>query len=158
MTYAENTTVGADKSRAEIERTLRRYGADAFSYAWDGDRAMVGFRAFGRAIKFEVVMPPLADFRYSSGATYKPRAVERSEEQMREHQDKAMRQRWRALALVIKAKLEAVESGISVFEEEFLAHIVLPNGKTVGQWMAPQVAQAYETGEMPRLMLSAGEE
>ena len=36
------------------------------------------------------------------------------------------RRLWRALLLNIKAKLEAVESGISVFDEEFMAHIVLP--------------------------------
>lgn len=64
----------------------------------------------------------------------------------------AERQRWRALALVIKAKLEAVEAGITEFEEEFLAHIVLPNGGTVGQFMLPQVATAYETGQMPPLL------
>jgi hypothetical protein len=40
----------------------------------------------------------------------------------------AYHQRWRALALAIKA----VESGIATFEEEFLAHIALPNGSTVG--------------------------
>ena len=30
--YAENTEVSQEKSRAEIETTLRRYGAEAFSY------------------------------------------------------------------------------------------------------------------------------
>ena len=54
--------------------------------------------------------------------------------------------------MVIKAKLEAVESGISIFEEEFLAHLVLPDGKTVGQFMLPQVEAAYETGKMPKLL------
>ena len=30
--------------------------------------------------------------------------------------------------------------GITNFEEEFLAHIVLPNGKgTVGDWLMPQI-------------------
>jgi hypothetical protein len=39
-------------------------------------------------------------------------------------QEAATRQRWRALVLVIKAKLEAVEAGISTLESEFLANIV----------------------------------
>ena len=34
--------------------------------------------------------------------------------------EQACRQRWRALALVIKAKLEAIDAEISTFEEEFL--------------------------------------
>lgn len=29
---------------------------------------------------------------------------------------------------------------------------MLPNGTTVGQWIAPQVAEAYESGTMPALM------
>jgi len=32
--YAEGTSVPADRSRAEIERTLTRYGADQFAYGW----------------------------------------------------------------------------------------------------------------------------
>ena len=30
--YAQQTQVSTDKSRAEIERTLQRYGADQFMY------------------------------------------------------------------------------------------------------------------------------
>jgi len=58
----------------------------------------------------------------------------------------------RALALVIKAKLEAVESGITVFDDEFMAHIVLPDGSTVGDFMKPQIEQVYLTGQMPPLL------
>ncbi|MBI2798928.1 MAG: hypothetical protein HYX63_01375 [Gammaproteobacteria bacterium] len=67
-------------------------------------------------------------------------------------EQQAVRQRWRALNLVIKAKLEAVESGISVFEEEFLAHIVMPNNQRVGQWMLPQIAAAYSSGKMSPML------
>jgi hypothetical protein len=69
--------------------------------------------------------------------------------------EKATRQRWRALALVIKAKLEAVESGITIFEDEFLAHIVLPDGSTAGDWMRPQIAKAYDKNKMPPPMTLA---
>lgn len=61
----------------------------------------------------------------------------------------AIKQRWRALALIIKAKLEAVESGISEFDDEFLANIMLPDGATVGEWFRPQLAEAYRIGSMP---------
>jgi response regulator RpfG family c-di-GMP phosphodiesterase len=46
--------------------------------------------------------------------------------------DAETRRRWRCLAMVIKAKLEVVASGISSFEEEFLAHVMLYDGRTVG--------------------------
>jgi hypothetical protein len=38
-----------------------------------------------------------------------------------------MTRRWRALLLMIKAKVEAVESGVVTFEDEWLAHFVLPS-------------------------------
>ena len=59
------------------------------------------------------------------------------------------RKRWRALLLIIRAKLEAVESGITTLESEFLANIVLPDGGTVGQWLAPQIDAAYATVRLP---------
>ena len=42
--YAEKTSVASDRSRAEIEKTLVRYGADQFMYGWQEDKAVVGFR------------------------------------------------------------------------------------------------------------------
>jgi hypothetical protein len=44
----------------------------------------------------------------------------------------------------VKAKLEAVESGITSFEDEFLAHVMLPNGGTVSDLLRPQLAAAYD--------------
>jgi hypothetical protein len=67
------------------------------------------------------------------------------------HLEKAERQRWRALLLVIKAKLEAVESAITAFDEEFLAHIVMPNDRTVADLVHRLVDDAYRTGRMPAL-------
>ncbi|WP_260842520.1 hypothetical protein [Paenarthrobacter nicotinovorans] len=66
--------------------------------------------------------------------------------------EQAVRQSWRALALVVKAKLEAVEAGIVGFEEEFFAHLVLPNGKTVFEEAGAAVAKAYETGQVKPLL------
>lgn len=63
-----------------------------------------------------------------------------------------LRRRWRAPALVIKAKLEAVESGIRTFDEEFVADTVLPDGRTVAQWLLPQVDAAAVSGFMSALL------
>ena len=40
--YAANTEVGSERSRAEIERTLTRYGATSFMYGWDQAGALAG--------------------------------------------------------------------------------------------------------------------
>ena len=50
------------------------------------------------------------------------------------------------------ALAEAVEAGISVFEDEFMAAIVLPDGQTVGEVMREQIAIAYRDGKMPPLL------
>jgi len=34
----------------------------------------------------------------------------------------------------------------------YLAYTALPGGETVGQWMQPQIAAAYQTGRMPPLL------
>lgn len=157
MAYAQNTTVAPERSRHEIERTLRRYGADAFSFAYDGTRQAVLFRAHGRMVRFDVALPPLEDFRWvRGGRTYGGGAGERERDvaQMRAAREKHERQRWRALALVVKAKLESIEAGIESFEEAFMAHVVLPDGTRFGDWAAPQIADVYATGQMPALLPS----
>ena len=128
--YAERTKVPAAKSRADIEKTLRRYGADGFMYGDADGQAVVMFRMEGWHVKFLLPLP---------------------------EKDQEVRQRWRAMLLVIKAKLESVESGIEEFDDAFMAHIVLPDGQTVGQAMRPQTAAAYDTGSMPKLLPHYGD-
>lgn len=147
--YAEDTTVSSEKSRADIERILTRYGASRFMYGWEEEHAVIAFELAGRRVKFLLPLPSRSDREI----THTPsRGVRRSPAQAEAAYEQAVRQRWRALALVIKAKLEAVETGITLFEEEFLAHIVLPSGATVGQFMLPQVEETYKTGKMPPLL------
>lgn len=148
--FAASTVVSAEDSRAEIERTLKRYGADQFMYGWDGPRGVIGFRMGGRMIRFLLPLPSASDKEF----THSPaRGLRRSKAQAYAAWEQATRQRWRALNLVIKAKLEAVESSITTFEEEFLAHVVMPNNETVGELLLPRIAEAYETGRVPGLLL-----
>lgn len=131
MAYAEKTTVPVSKSRMEIEDLIRKHGAGQFVSGYSGNRVMIGFTAYNRQVRFMVDIPV--------GKTQK------DTEQLE-------RQRWRALLLVIKAKFEAIDSGVSCFDDEFLAHIVLPDGKTCGDYMVPQLEAVYETGQMPALL------
>ena len=59
---------------------------------------------------------------------------------------------WRALALSIKAKLVGVDDGIETFEQAFMAHVVMPDGLTLGDHVTPKIAAAYESGKMPALL------
>lgn len=152
--YAATTDVTSDRSRAEIERTLTRYGAESFAYGWQQGQAMVGFQMRNRQVRFVLPMPDREDREFthtpSRGNRRAPAAIEQAYEQ-------AVRQRWRALALVIKAKLEAVEAGIVTFEDEFAMHMVLPDGRTVAAHVLPAIEDAYATGTVrPMLAIEGG--
>jgi hypothetical protein len=151
MTYAAKTDVPTDRSRAEIERALVRYGATGFMYAWEGDNQAIGFKIHDRYIRIILPMPDRVRLETSTTGRRRSSAV-----QERAY-DQAVRQRWRALVLIVKAKLEAIEAGVSTIEREFLADVVLPNDKTIGQWLAPQIEAAYASGKMPPLLPGAHE-
>lgn len=154
MKYASDTTVSSEKSQAEIRTILNRYGASKFGYLEEENRAAIMFEIHNRRIRFILPLPSRTDKQF----LFTPhRHQQRSIEAQHEAYEQAIRQRWRALTLALKAKLEAVESGIATFEEEFMAYVMLPSGQTVGEWMQPQIAASYESGKMPPLMLSAGE-
>ncbi len=154
MHYAKDTNVPVEKSKAEIEGILRRYGADRFMSGWGPKCASIQFVVQGRHVKFLLPLPDQNDAQFR---TTPERKRVRSPEQQHEAWEQACRQRWRALALSIKAKLEAVSVGITTFEEEFLAHIVLPDGQTVGNWMSPQIEASYKNGGMPQMLLGSGD-
>src|SRR5215472_11018057 len=146
--FAADTEVSVAKSRAEIERLIVRYGATSTAFMNAADQAIIVFEANGRRIVFKLPLPD----KNSDTFTYDGRKSVRSPERRFAAWEQACRQRWRALALVIKAKLEAVESGITSFEDEFLAHIMMPDGKTVADHVRPRIAIAYEQGNMTPLL------
>lgn len=152
--YAEKTQVSVARSKGEIEDLLTRYGADSFASGWQGDVAIIAFNLNSRRIKFTLPMPPKKDF-YTKKKYHK--IVECQPEEMLKNWEQACRQRWRALALAVKAKMEAVECQIATFEDEFMAYTVMPNGKTLSDILIPQIEKAYTTHKMPPL-LSFGDE
>jgi hypothetical protein len=146
--YAETTEVPTDRSRAEIERTLERYGASTFMYGWDARRAVISFEITGR--RYRIVLPlPVAD---DPDFTISPTGRARTASSAKAAYEQAKRQRWRALALWIKAVLEAAASDIITVENALLPFTVLPDNHTVGELLEPQIAIAYQTGYMPTLL------
>jgi hypothetical protein len=144
--YAKNTNVASEISRLEIEKVLIRYGADNFAYATAAGKSLIGFTMFERQVKFLLPLPQKEELQYTVTGR------KRTENSQYEAWEQACRQRWRALKLVIQAKLEAVECGISIFEDEFMANIVLPGGATVGEFMRPQIEKSYTLSKPPELL------
>lgn len=122
--YAEDTKVPTAQSRAQIETMLRKAGANRIVTMDEALEAVVAFMLAGRLIRLRIEIPGDAS-------------------------DQRRRAIWRAIGLVVKAKIEAVAQGITTVEQEWLAHVVLPNGRTVGDWVEPQLQVAYDEGRMP---------
>jgi len=72
------------------------------------------------------------------------------------HHDQACRVRWRGVVLLLKGKLEIVRLGISTVEREFMADLVLPNGRTLGLELAGKLAELAK-GEAPGRLLGMGD-
>jgi len=145
--FAQNTSVSVEKSKAEIERLLVRYGATAFIQGHKERQAFIGFQANGKTLRFILPLPSKESEEFTLGRWGK----ERIESHIYRLWEQACRQKWRALTLVIKAKLEAVEFEITSFEDEFMAHIVMPNGQTVGEWIKPHM-ERFPEKKMPPLL------
>lgn len=127
MVYAARTEVQLVQSIAEVVKTLKKFGADRIAQAEEPERIAIQCFLQDRLLRFTINLPD---------------------------GPQARRQRGRALLLVIKAKLESIESGVETFEQAFLANVVMPDGQTVGDKALPAIEHAYATGATPQLMLS----
>ena len=126
MAYAEKTPVSVVDTIAEIRRVITKHGGSQFVFGVTDDRVMIGFTKDARQVRVQVLQA--------------------------EGQEQRNKATCRALLLVVKAKLEAVAAGVSVFEDEFLASIVLPDGRLVGQQVRPALSAAYDGRTMPPLL------
>lgn len=155
--YASKTTVATSASVEDIRRTVERYGASAFGYLTESSpqvsRAAVTFVAHGRQVRIVVDMPDRQDREF----THTPsRGAPRDSSAAHAAWEQACRQRWRAVALLVKALLEAVESGIVTFSEAFLPFTIVPGtNETVAERIGAELEQALAIGGTPRLMLEA---
>jgi hypothetical protein len=134
--YATATKVPVEQTKGEIEALLVKYGASSFAAAWDNDppRAILAFRYADRHYRFILPLPDRQDFRRA------------------DEYDQALKSHWRALGLIIKAKLEAVEREVTTFEQEFLAYTLLANGRTLAEEVEPAVREIYKTGKVLPLL------
>jgi hypothetical protein len=148
--FAKDTGVPVERSLSEIRAVINKYGAGKIMTYEDADRAIFAFEMRKRQEKFIMPLPQRKDYKYTTGGRHGKVGDLNSNAY-----DQAVRTRWRALLLTIRAKLESVEVGIETFDEAFMAQIVLPNGSTMAEWAVPQIVIAYDKGNMPPL-LSAG--
>lgn len=161
-TYAEGTSVPVERSRAELDALLGKHGAGARGILIDDDRglAIIAFQIRGLQYRMEIPLPRRDEYdpakapKEGRQANWKRSTnpsvlIDRIDKQWQQ----ALRERWRAIVLLLKAKLELVKLGVSTVEKEFLADMVLPNGQTVNTSLGEVISRALAAGTMPTLAL-----
>lgn len=155
MAYAEGTSVPVSRSREELHYMLERVGCDEVGYAaGTNGRARVAFKVKGLMFAMLVEIPDESTFTRTSKDPRRARI--RTPEQRRDAWLAEERRRWRAMVLIVKAKLEAIASGVSTFEGEFMANVVMANGRLLGEEMVPRLGELVKSGCVPSLMLGPG--
>lgn len=145
MAYAEDTSIELEASITQIVTLVKRVGGERIGQFHDNDRYHVWFSLGERQIRFTV---PLVTEYSGPAKAGNGRAID-----PRKWIDQRNRQKGRALMLVIKAKLESVESGVETFEQAFLSNIVCHNGQTVYERIKEPLAIEYAEGKPMPLML-----
>ena len=135
--YAAGTSVPVERSRAEVERVVVKYGATKFGTLSEETKATVFFEIKGRQVQWAVPLPPKSQ----------PTA------------DREVRRRWRVLVITVKAMLEAVESKLLTFDQAFLPHIVVPGtAKTIGEFISTPKLNALYSGKSLKALLAENPE
>lgn len=150
--YAAGTDVSVDQSQAEIRQTLNRYGAENYVMGTVSGRIAVMFEVHGRRVRLSVPEATITQADRARRVNQTDRAKPRTDAEIDRLRDQRELQQWRIIALVIKAKIEIIETGAVTFEDEFLPYTMLPSGETVGEWIEPQMRQAATTGQMPPML------
>jgi hypothetical protein len=140
--YARGTPVEVVRTRTQIEDELRRRGATQFGYNVDdaAGEAVIAFTMAGLQVRMSLPLPDFDDdaFRYTPSGRYQRSPAEQAKAYQQE-----VKRRWRSLALIVKAKLVAVDDGISTAEREFLADTVVGDA-TVYQRIRPELERTRQ--------------
>ena len=138
--YAAGTAVPVERSRAELDTLLGKHGATSRIIGMEDEpgkprAALVGFKLGPHSFKLRVPLGGIAGFEKHSTRAALTRTAARD------------RERWRLIILLVKAKLEAIRLGVSTPEREFMADLIVDDGRTL--------QEALAGGGMSRLLLKA---
>jgi hypothetical protein len=149
--FAEGTTVQAGSTKGQIEDLLTSHGCDRYGTMADFATAWILFQHEGIGYKISIQLPDPDDKAFTEYVSRGTRYA-RADTAARDLYVKELNRRWRALYMVMKAKLVAVDEGITTFVDEFLSHAVLPGGDSFGEHYAPELRKAALDGRMPGVL------
>lgn len=159
--YASDTTVSVAKSRGEIEKLLRTWGANQMQWSDDFNEGQVMFRFFWKhgdqeyTARFMLDLPTADALRetcvHARGGRFLQSKFDKEMERrgMVEH---------RELALLLKAIFVAVERGIITAEQVFLPFLEGADGVTVSERILPVLSKLLTPRGSKALLAAASKE
>ena len=174
LRFAEGTAVSVAKSQAEVHSMLQKAGAHPVAFSFSDDHVTVAFTLTTKIPEKRNgsnVVTQVAEVRRTNvmmrlelpdRALFAKKKVRGwlepcSAEEQAKRWEQACRERWRALALVLKAKLVSVETKVETVEEAFLAHLVVNDEgrmRRFGEVVIAQMVAHQNNGG--RLLLGSG--
>lgn len=122
--YAWMTKVPVEKSQAELMALLGKHGVTDLATSHSlAKGSAIRFRIGDRWFELAIPRPAWAEIA---------KEYERTVGTMDDNIEQEYRRRWRAHLMLLKMKLEFIESGESTVESEFLSSLLLANGQTLG--------------------------
>jgi hypothetical protein len=143
--YAAHTDVPAHQSRSALDQLLAKHGAKNRGIMSDDSSgtAVAAFFLEGRAIRLSVSFrrpaEVLRDAEREPPRGWRQRTALQRQKWAETESAQEERQRWRALLLITRAKLEMIADGMSTVDREFLASIMLSDGRTVEERLVPDL-------------------
>ena len=129
--FADGTKVSVESSRGEISGILAKHGCERMAWGTEPVGDTLQFELGDQRFRFRIMRPTAdeirkrdsGDYVYSHNVDWKTKA------------EQEWRRRWRAHVLLIKAKLEFIDGGDTSLEQEFMPYLLMPNGRTLGEFV-----------------------
>lgn len=157
--YASDTSVQVSKSRGEIEKLLRVWGANQMQWSddFDGGHAMLRFiwehEGTQFTARFVINVPTKDEIEKEAVHATTGRFLQAK-------YDKAMERRGmvehRELALLLKAIFVAVDAGLLTAEQVFLPFLEGQDGRTVSECVLPELSKILKRGGTKNLLPAIG--
>lgn len=140
--YAEGTKVPVESSRGEITGILAKHGVQRIAQMVEPDGDQIVFELAGGSYRLTMKRPTGDELRQRDGHLFSyPHNID-----WESRAEAEWRRRWRANVLLLKAKLEFIESGDSTIEREFMPYLIVQGNKTLEEMV--------QAGKVP--LLAAG--
>jgi hypothetical protein len=142
--YASGTKVSEAKSHFELQQLFKKFGCEGTGYMEHEDETRLMFAKDGVTYKFTLRFPD-GESQIKVGSNYRPGT----------HGSKLDYERarkMRALVMIVKAQLVAIEEGIATWDDMFIGQTVTDNGQTIAERWGPQVTQKCLEGVYPSVL------